>query len=93
MSTPIGEYVRRKLNIVEAIIIAGLVGVGAMFFTMRDALIELRVQTDQTNKTLGQIQAQLNDIPAIRQSIAEMRVQVDQSKDDIKELRTMRGLH
>lgn len=92
MTQPNADYVRRKLNVVEAIIIAGLVGVAAMFFSMRDALIELRIQTGQTNKALVQIQAQLDDIPALRQSQAEMKVQVDRNKEDIKELRSMRGL-
>ncbi len=86
------EFTKRKLNIIEAIIIAGLIAVATMFFSMRDAMIELRLQTQQTNKTLIQIQTQLNDIPAMRQGMAEMRVQVNRNAEDIKELRAMRGL-
>lgn len=86
------EFTKRKLNVIEAIIVAGLIAVAGMFFTMRDAMIELRLQTQQTNKTLIQIQTQLNDIPAMRQGMAEMRVQVNRNAEDIKELRSMRGL-
>ncbi len=44
------------------------------------------------NSKLVDIQAQRADVPALKLEVAKQAIQVEQNKQDIKELRQLRGL-
>ena len=75
--TPPNEIQRRTVNVLEALVIAALLALAGLIFSMREAVIRLQVTQDQTNRTLIALQAQLADVPALSQRMtrAELRIE------------------
>lgn len=86
------EGERRKLNILEALIIAALIGLGGMIMSMRDSLIQLKATQDSTNGMLATLQMQLANVPALSERISRQEVRVEALEEGQKELRDTRGL-
>lgn len=90
MSMREGE--RRKLNILEALIIASLIGLGSMIMSMRDSIIEMRGAQESTNKLLTAMQMQMAGVPALADRVSRVEVRVENLEEGQKELRATRGL-
>lgn len=77
MTQPPNEIQRRTVNVLEALVIAALLALAGLIFSMREAVIRLQVTQDQTNRTLIALQAQLADVPALSQRMtrAELRIE------------------
>ncbi|KOR44292.1 hypothetical protein ADT25_11085 [Xanthomonas oryzae] len=58
----------------------------------QEAVQKLSEQQAVMNSKLVDIQAQLADVPALKLEVAKQAIQVEQNKQDIKELRQLRGL-
>lgn len=89
------EQDRRRfsfISLMEGAILLALGGLTTMVFQTREAVIKLTVQQEASQQLLTNMQTGLADVPAIRTRMAEMKVQMDQNKQDIAELRQMRGL-
>lgn len=90
MSMREGE--RRKLNILEALIIASLIGLGSMIMSMRDSIIEMRGAQESTNKLLSAMQLQMAGVPALADRVSRVEVRVENLEEGQKELKATRGL-
>jgi hypothetical protein len=86
------EGERRKLNILEALIIASLIGLGSMIMSMRDSIIEMRGAQESTNKLLTGMQMQMAGVPALADRVSRVEVRVENLEEGQKELRATRGL-
>lgn len=86
------EVDRRKLNVMEGVILAAIIGMATMIFSMRDAVIRLQASQESTKALLIGLQSQLADIPTINQRISRAEVKVEALEDGQKELRATRGL-
>jgi hypothetical protein len=86
------EGERRKLNILEALIIASLIGLGSMIMSMRDSIIEMRGAQESTNKLLTAMQMQMAGVPALADRVSRVEVRVENLEEGQKELRATRGL-
>lgn len=86
------EADRRKLNVMEGVILAAIIGMATMIFSMRDAVIRLQASQESTKALLIGLQSQLADIPTINQRISRAEVKVEALEDGQKELRATRGL-
>jgi hypothetical protein len=86
------EGERRKLNILEALIIASLIGLGSMIMSMRDSIIEMRGAQESTNKLLTAMQMQMAGVPALADRVSRVEVRVENLEEGQKELRSTRGL-
>lgn len=91
MSTD-GEIQRRKLNIVEGAVLAGIVALVASNLLLRDAMIKLQVSSQYTTEEIRSLKLQLADVPALNQRVSRLEVRQDANTEAIKELRAMRGL-
>jgi hypothetical protein len=86
------EGERRKLNILEALIIASLIGLGTMIMSMRDSIIEMRVSQESTNKMLATFQLQMAGVPALADRVSRVEVRTENLEEGQKELRANKGL-
>ena len=86
------ETAKRTLNIMEALIVAALIGLTTLIFSMREAVIKLQVTQENTNATLLALQAQLADVPALSQRVTRLEIRQDATIEIIKELRGVKGL-
>lgn len=89
---PLREVDRRKLNVMEGVILAAIIGMATMIFSMRDAVIRLQASQEATKALLIGLQSQLADIPTINQRISRAEVKVEALEEGQKELRQTRGL-
>ncbi len=86
------ETVRRAFNIFDSVIIAALLGVGALLVNLNNAVISLSADVKSlTNAQLAQ-QAALGELPNVRAKMAEFDVRIKRNAEDIAEIRDMRGL-
>jgi hypothetical protein len=83
---------RRQFNIMEGAILAALIGMGAMVFSMRDSVITLRVEQESTNRLLLDMRSQLADIPSLTQRVSRNEVKIESMQEEQKEAREMRAL-
>lgn len=81
------DATRRAFNVMDSLVIAGLIGLAGMIFTMRDTLTRLQVTAENTNRQLAELQAQLSDVPALSREVAELKVRVSGHDEAIKDLR------
>lgn len=89
---PVREADRRKLNVVEGLILAGLIGMGAMLFSMRESVIRLEASGEANAKILIGLQSQLADIPQINQRLSRAEVRIESLQEGQQELRQTKGL-
>lgn len=86
------EVDRRKLNIMEGVILAAIIGLATMIFSMRDAIVRLQASQESTKELLIGLQTQLADIPGLNQRVARAEVQIEALEDANRELRQTKGL-
>lgn len=86
------EIERRKLNVMESLIVASLIGLGALIFSMREAVIQMQAAVAYQADELKSLRTQLADVPQLSRQVAELKVRVDRHDEDLKELRSVRGL-
>jgi len=91
MST-VGDVTRRSFNVIEALILAGLISLVGSTLMLREAVVKLQVNSENTNRQLLGLQAQLADVPALSQRVSRLEVRQDANIDAIKELRSVKGL-
>lgn len=84
--------VRRTMNIVEAVTLAGIIGLATMLFSMRDSLIQVQEQIKAQNMILATMQLQLADVPTLSQRVSRVEVRQENILESVKEIRTMKGL-
>jgi len=77
MTAAKSEVARRSLNVMEALVIAALIGLTGLIFSMREAVIRLQVGQENMNRTLSQLQTQLADVPALTQRVTKNEVRLD----------------
>lgn len=86
------EGERRKMNILEALIVASLLALGGMLVTMRDSIIEMRATQEGTNRALMGLQAQLANVPALSERVSRIEVRTENLQKQTDELQATRGL-
>lgn len=86
------EGARRTMNIVEAVTLAGIIGLATMLFSMRDSLIQVQEQIKAQNMILATMQLQLADVPTLSQRVSRVEVRQENILESVKEIRTMKGL-
>src|SRR3546814_13011896 len=91
-ATPQRDPERRRLNVMEALIIAALLGIGGLIFRLNDSVTRLQVSSENTNRQLIALQAQFADVPALSQRVTKLEVQQESDHHEIREMRQLRGL-
>lgn len=86
------EAERRKLNIAESLIVASLIGLGTMMFSLRDSVIRMQATQESTNRILTSMQTQLADVPALANRMSRVEVKVESVEDEQREARQTKGL-
>lgn len=89
---PMREVDRRKLNLVEALILAAILGMSGSILLLREAVTELKTTNVYMADEMGRLRTQLADVPALSQRVSRLEVRDEAQEDAIKELRQMRGL-
>ena len=74
MTQPPNEIQRRTVNVLEALVIAALLALAGLIFSMREAVIRLQVTQDQTNRTLIALQAR---VKLLERQIEGMEKKID----------------
>lgn len=92
MSDNMREIERRKLNLVEALILASILGMVGSILLLRDSVSKLQTTNTFMTEEIGRLRAQLADVPALSQRVSRLEVKEEANSDAIKELRQMRGL-
>lgn len=81
---------RRRLNVWEALIVAALIGMGALLFKLNDSVTRLQVQmstsTESTTRQLQGLQAQLADVPALSQRVSRLEIRTEAIEERQREL-------
>ena len=80
-----GSKLQKVRGILEAVIVAALIWTGS-------SLIALREQNAVMHAQLTMIQSQLLDVPSMKLQLAENGIEIDRLQEDMKELRSVRGL-
>lgn len=92
----LGVVERWVATVVAAAVVSAAYWFAASVMTRMDKQNDtLQIVVTQQAVANGQIQtlsAQLADVPRMTRDITEMKVRVDRHEQDIKELRSMRGL-
>lgn len=86
------EVDRRKLNLVEALILAAILGMVGSLLLLRDSVSKLQTTNTFMTEEIGRLRNQLADVPALSQRVSRLEVKEEANAEAIKELRTMRGL-
>lgn len=86
------EIERRKLNIVEACILAAILGMATMLFSLRDSMIQVQEQLKAQNAMFTGMQSQLADVPSLNQRVSRVEVRQESIVENVKELRSMKGI-
>lgn len=76
---------RRGMNIVEGLILAALVALGALIFSMNDSVTRLQA-------TVEPFKAKLDAMPALEQRVSRNEVRVENLEEGLRELRQTKGL-
>lgn len=89
--------VERWIAITGAAILVAVGGWAASSVTGRldkqgDAINELVKQQAVTNSQLQTLSSQLADVPGLTRQMAELKVRVDRHDEDLRELRSIKGL-
>jgi predicted membrane metal-binding protein len=74
---------------IVTILAGALVGGGYWLVTSVQSIL---TQQQVTNQQLQTINVQMADVPALKIELAKQAVQVEQNKQDIRELKQLRGL-
>ena len=80
-----GNKIQMFRGILEAIIVASLLWTGA-------SLVQLREQNAVMQSQLTTIQGQLLDVPSMKLRLAEHNIEIRRLQEDVKEVRSVRGL-
>lgn len=93
MSEPtIRESERRKLNIIEALILASILGMAGTILMLRNTVAEQTVRITYQAEELRTVRAQLTAFQAMEPRLSRAEVQIEANKEAVRELRQMRGL-
>lgn len=84
-------FERRGMNIIEALILASIVGMAATTIYQGKAIIEMQASINYMREDLSGLRTQLADVPQLSRQAAELKIRVDRHDEDLKELRVMRG--
>lgn len=89
--------VERWVAITGAAVLMSIGGWAASSVTGRldkqgEAINELAKQQAVTNAQLSTLSAQLADVPGLTRQMAELKVRVDRHDEDLRELRSIKGL-
>lgn len=71
------ENARRMFNVMDSLVIAGLIGLATMIFTMRDTLTRLQVTSESTNQQLTELRSQLANVPALAERVSRSEARIE----------------
>ena len=83
------EVDRRKLNVIEGLILTALVGLGASNLLLRDSVVQVKAQNDALVTRIEALSGQMSDLPT---RVSKLEIKQEADADAIKELRQMKGL-
>jgi len=83
---------RRKLNIAESLIIAGLLAMFGMLFWMRDSIVRLTIVIETQAKAIDKMESRMLDVPVLEKRVSKAEADIQSIKDREKERREMEGL-
>lgn len=86
------ESDRRKLNIIEALILASIVGMATTILMLRNTVAEQSVRTQYLAEELRTVRTQLGVFQELGPRVSRLEVQVQANKEAVSELRRMEGL-
>jgi Tfp pilus assembly protein PilN len=89
---PVREADRRKLNVIEALILASLIGVVGTLLALRQTVAEQAVAMKFQTEEIGRLRSELASVPAIDGRVSRLEVRVESLEEQLKENRQMRGL-
>ncbi len=92
MRQDVREVDRRKLNVIEGLILAALVGLAASNLLLRDAVVQVKAQNDALADRIETLSAQMADIPTLSTRVSQLEVRQQADAEAIREIRQMRGL-
>lgn len=81
------EITRRMFNIWEALVVSGLVATAGLLFSTREAVIKLQVTQEATNKTLGELQAQLASFSTLSSRVTRNEARIEQLETDVRDIK------
>jgi TolA-binding protein len=71
------EIARRVFNIMDALVISGLIGLATLIFTMRDAMTRLQVTSESTNQQLTELRSQLANVPNLAERVSRSEARIE----------------
>lgn len=93
------EIKRRTFNVMEALVIVAICGLGGVIFSLRDAVLTLTITTKNQSSEISNLRTELANVPALAQRVGRLEVQGeaqqlrDRAQDEaLRELRQTRGL-
>lgn len=86
------EVERRKLNIIEGLILAALVGLAGSNLLLRDTVVQVKAQNEALVGRIDSLSAQMADIPTLSTRVSQLEVRQSADAEAIRELRATRGL-
>lgn len=90
--TEVREVERRKLNVVEGLILATLCGMAITLLALRQSVAEQAVAMKFQTEEISRLRGDLANVPAIDQRVSRLEVRMDAVEEQAKEVRQMRGL-
>ena len=86
------EADRRKLNIIEALILAAMLGVAGSNLLLRDSVVKLQAQNEAMQEQVRGLTSQVAVVSALATRVAQLEVKEQAQAEAIREMRQMRGL-
>lgn len=86
------EVERRKLNVIEGLILAALVGLAGSNLMLRDTVVQVRAQNAAMVGQIDSLSKQMNGLSMLTTQVAELKVRVDGHDEALREQRRMGGL-
>lgn len=84
------DLTRRKMNVMEALTTAALIGLSVMIFSMREAVIKLQVLAEVSSEQMSGLKTQLNDMPALSQRVTTLEIRQAANIENIRALQAAR---
>lgn len=86
------EVDRRKLNVIEGLILAAMLGVAASNLLLRDSVVKLQAQNEALQEQVRGLTGQVAVVSALSTRVATLEVKEEAHAEALKELRQVKGL-
>lgn len=91
-SEAVREIERRKLNVMEGLILAALLFMGGTIFTLREAVVQLQTTNLFMAEEVGRLRVQFADVPALTTRVTSLELRASSLEKQTDELRATRSL-